>query len=153
MTSFKRPDSKIHFGQTGKPGSLQKQVKRDEIGELELTVIVADSGRTRINFNKPLTYLELTSDKAYDFAHLILEHVKDKQGGEPVNVTEEKVADAMERVVVSFGLDAKMAMTSRDLAVVLAEAFMRAMANEPEETKAANDAISESQAKIEGLKP
>jgi hypothetical protein len=129
MTSkFGRPDARIKFGASGKPGSLQKQVKRDEIGELELTVIVSDAGRTRINFNKPLTYLELQADKAYDLAHLILEHTKDKQGGEPVNVTEEKILDALTYSIVRAGILGEPTESPRNTAAMMLPYFMQSMA-------------------------
>lgn len=153
MNSFKRPDASIKFGNTGKPGSQQKRVKRDEVGELELNVIIADSGRTRINFNKPLTYLELQPDKAYDLAHLILEHVKDKQGGEPVNITEEKIVDALEFALETNGILSDHQGGYRQHAVIMAVSFMQHMASAPEARKAADAALADSPAVIEGPKP
>lgn len=146
MSSFKRPDASIKFGSTGKPGSQQKQVKRDEVGELELNVIIADSGRTRINFNKPLTYLELQPDKAYDLAHLILEHVKDKQGGEPVNVTEEKIIGALAFALERSGVGARDGdsdLTPRRYAALMLPDFMQHMAGEAGEPEVAAEAVTE----------
>lgn len=124
-----RPQSKIHFGPTGKNITSTKKVTRDEQGELQLTVSLAKDGDTRIHFGKPVTYISLTPDKAYDFAHLILENVKDKQGGEPVNITEEKILDALAFALAKHGVGVKMEQNARDLAVILAQDFMTAMAS------------------------
>lgn len=134
MSFGKRPHSKIHFGRTGKPNVSTKQVQRDEIGDLDISVKIDATGRTRIDFGKPVTYIALTADKAFDFAHLILEHVKDKQGGEPVNVTEEKIAAALSQSLVKLELvDPE---NSNDLAQRMLPYFMVAMAGEETEAQA-----------------
>lgn len=107
-----------------------KKVQRDETGELEIAVSLDAEGNTRVTFGKPITYLALTADKAYDFAHLILEQVKDKQGGEPVNVTEDKIVAALEHALAKHGVGVKMEMPPRDLAIVLTMDFMAHMAGE-----------------------
>ncbi len=131
MSKFGRPDAKVHFGTTGKPNVSTKPVIRDEIGDIQLSVSLDTvSGRTRVDFGKPVTYIALPADKAYDFAHLILEHVKDKLGGEPVNVTEEKILAAIEHALDKSTFIADGAGGARVFAADMLPHFMQAMAGE-----------------------
>ncbi len=117
------------------PGGTPRRDRRvvcDEVGELELAVTITADGQTKITFGKPITYLSLPPDKAYDFAHLILENTKDKQGGEPVNVTEDKIVAALEHALTKHGVGNKMEMTPRDLAIAMTMDFMLHMAGEAE---------------------
>lgn len=130
MINFNR-NPRISFG--SRFGGKLKQVKRDETGELELQVTAdKNTGAVKVTFGKSITYIELPADKAYDFAHLVLEHTKDKQGGEPVNVTEDKIVAALEHALLKNGIGAKAAMIDRDLAVLLTMDLMRHMAGEHE---------------------
>lgn len=130
MSDFsRRPDARIHFGITGKSGVNTRQVQRDEIGDLQLDISIDTvTSRVKIDFGRPVTFIALPPDKAYDFAHLILEHVKDKQGGEPVNVTEEKIIAALAHTLTVNGLGKKDGAPDRDLAVILLPEFMAQMA-------------------------
>lgn len=128
---FSRPNAKIHFGGTGKPGVHTKQVKRDEIGDMQITVTLnKDIGRVQILFDRPCDMLALPPDKAYDLAHLILEQVKDKQGGEPVNVTEEKVIGALEFALETNGILGTGQGDARHFAAIMAPSFFQHMASE-----------------------
>lgn len=129
MSKFGRPDARIHFGATGKPGVNTRQVQRDEIGDLQLSVSIDTvTSRVKIDFGRPVTFIALPPDNAYDFAHLILEHVKDKQGGEPVNVTEDKIIAALAHTLAVNGLGKKDGTPARDLAAILLPEFMAQMA-------------------------
>jgi len=128
MINLNRPHARVHLGPTGKPGIHHKPVVRDEIGDIQLSVSIDATGRTRVDFGKPVTYIALPPDKAYDFANLVLEHVKDKQGGEPVNVTEEKIISALAHTLAVNGIGKKGGEPDRDLAAILVPEFMAQMA-------------------------
>lgn len=119
---------KVHFGPTGRNLTNLKPIVRDEIGDLQLSVSIDTLGKTRIDFGKPVTYIALSPDKAYDFAHLVLEHVKDKQGGEPVNVTEEKIIAALEHALVCCGLFGEPKDSPHEIASKMLPYFMQSMA-------------------------
>ena len=141
---FGRPDARIKFGNTGKPGVLQKQVKRDEVGELQITVTVdKHTARVQILLDRPCNMLALPPDKAYDLAHLILEHVKDKQGGEPVNITEEKIIDALTFAIVRAGILAEPTDSPGNTAAMMLPYFMQSMAGAEGASAAANEATPE----------
>ncbi len=126
--TFGRPNTRVVFGTTGKPGNHTKKITRDETGELQLSVGITNDGMTRIDFGKPVTHIALPADKAYDFAHLILEHVKDKQGGEPVNVTEEKILAALEFAIEHNAVSLLANMNTHQQAIAMLPYFMGCIA-------------------------
>jgi hypothetical protein len=129
---YGRPDARIHFGRTGKPGTHTKKVTRDETGDMQIEVSTDPVvGSICIKLDRAANMLMLPPDKAYDFAHLILEHVKDRQGGEPVNVTEEKILAALTYAVATIEPDLETDPTASDIAALLLPEFMKHMAGEP----------------------